>query len=348
MTDSNLNSRAQQLLKVLVERYIRDGQPVGSKTLAEDSPLALSSATIRNVMSDLEDKGYLTSPHTSAGRIPTDQGYRLFVDSLLQVDPLQNPEVAEVARSLDPRAGTGAILAQASNLLSGVTQLAGLVTVPKRDRSLLKHIEFLPLSQNRVLVVLVINDQEVQNRIIYTDREYSRSELQQASNYLQATYVGHDIEEIRRLLHHSMQQDRAKMDSVMQSALAMADQVLETPDGKDDYVIAGQSNLFDLADIAGVDKLRDLFHAFNEKQHVLHLLDKCIATDEVQIFIGQEAGYEIFDSCSLVGKPYRVDGEVVGVLGVIGPTRMPYDKVISVVDVTSKLLSAALGADKDS
>jgi len=333
--------RAQALLKVLVERYIRDGQPVGSQTLAKDSGLSLSPATIRNVMADLEEMGLLESPHTSAGRIPTAKGYRMFVDSLLTVKPLRSREVEDIKQQLNRSANSSLIINQASDMLSSITRLAGLVTIPRRERVRLQHIEFLPLSARRVLVILVVNDQEVQNRVIHIDREFSPAELQQAANFINAEYAGLDLTEVRDRLLSSMQVARDAMHKLMQDAMSIADQVLDIQQDED-YVLAGQTNLMNYAEMCDIEKLRQLFEAFNAKRDILHILDQSIHADGTQIFIGEESGYSVLGDCSVVTAPYKVDNEVIGVLGVIGPKRMAYDRVIPIVDVTAKLLSAAL------
>lgn len=341
--DATINERAQLLLKVLVERYIRDGQPVGSRTLAEETSLGLSSATIRNVLADLEEHGYLTSPHTSAGRVPTVRGYRFFVDSLLTVKPLDSVTMQQFHQQLKPEQDTTSLVASVSNLLSDLTRLAGLVMLPRREYFILRHVEFLPLTDNRVLVILVLNEQEVQNRIIYTDRIYSASELQQAANYLTATYAGQDVTSIQSHLVSSLKQEREYLNNLMQTAIEMAGKILEPPAAEKDYIIAGQNNLLEMVeDINSVARLRQLFDAFAQKRDILHLLDQSLNADGLQIFIGGETGYSALGDCSVVMSPYSVEGETVGVLGVIGPTRMPYDRVISIVDVTAKLLTAAL------
>lgn len=338
-----LNERSQHLLKVLVERYIRDGQPVGSRTLSEEAALNLSPATIRNVLADLEEHGYLSSPHTSAGRIPTARGYRFFVDSLLTVQPLDKNTVQHFQQQFKPENNVKGLVTSASNLLSDITKLTGLVMLPKREHASLRHVEFLPLTENRVLAILVLNEQEVQNRIIYTDRVYSSAELQQAANYLTATYQGYDIAQVRERLLRTMQEDSAQLNNLMQATIDVADKIFDKPKTvSTDYVLAGQENLFDLAGPGGINRLRQLFEAFTQKRDILHLLDQCLSTSGVQIFIGEESGYEVLEDCSLVTAPYSVEGAPVGVLGVIGPTRMPYERVISVVDVTAKLLSTAL------
>lgn len=340
--DNPLNERAQHLLKEVVERYIRDGQPVGSKVLAEGMAMGLSSATIRNVLADLEEQGYLYAPHTSAGRVPTSRGYRFFVDSLVTIKPIDRNTLSQFHQQLPSNADVGNLVASASNLLSDLTRLAGLVMLPRREQVMLRHVEFLPLADNRVLVILVLNGQEVQNRIICTQRVYTEQELQQAANYLNATYAGRDVLEVRERVLDAMKDDRFQMDRLMQAAIEVANQAFVEPNKENDFVMAGQSHLLELADGTGVQHLQQLFEAFNQKRDILHLLDQCLSAEGVQIFIGQETGYAPLDECSLVTAPYSVDDRVVGVLGVIGPTRMPYERVISIVDMTAKLLSAAL------
>jgi len=336
--------RAQMLLKFLVERYIRDGQPVGSRTLAKDSGLDLSPATIRNVMADLEEMGLVRSPHTSAGRVPTARGYRIFVDSLLTIKPMRSQEVESIRQKLAMSGGTEHMINQASDMLSRITSLAGVVTIPRRERVRLQHIEFLPLATRRVLVILVVNGQEVQNRVIDTDRDYSQNELQQTANYLNSEFAGLELQEMRSRLLASMQQARDAMQHLMQDAMRIADQILDQR-RDDDYVLAGQTNLMNYAEMCDIEKLRQLFNAFNTKRDILHILDQSIHAEGMQIFIGEESGYQVLDECSLVTAPYKVDNEVIGVLGVIGPTRMAYDRVIPIVDVTAKVLSAALRQD---
>jgi heat-inducible transcriptional repressor len=340
-----LNERTQHLLKVLVERYIREGQPVGSRTLARDAGLDLSPATVRNVMADLEELGYLRAPHTSAGRVPTVRGYRLFIDALLNVRPLDSQEVESLRRRIDQPVRDSAELARSvSDLLSGITHLAGVVMLPRRNMMTLRHVEFLPLSENRVLVILVLNAQEVQNRIIHVRRPYNAMELQQAANYLNAQFTGKDIHQVRETLLRELRETRDSLDRLMQTVIEMAEQTFETePDGED-YVVAGQTHLMQYADLSDLDKLRHLFDAFNHKRDLLHLFDQCLHAQGVQIFIGEESGFEVLEGCSVVTAPYTVEGQVLGVLGVIGPTRMAYDRVIPVVDVTARLLAAVLNA----
>jgi len=336
--------RAQMLLKFLVERYIRDGQPVGSRTLAKDSGLELSPATIRNVMADLEEMGLVRSPHTSAGRIPTAKGYRLFVDSLLTIKPIRTQEVERIRQNLSLSSNTENLINNASDILSRITSLAGVVTIPRRERVRLQHIEFLPLSVSRVLVIMVVNGQEVQNRVIDTDRKYSPAELQKAANYLNSEFAGLELQEMRTRLLASMQQSRDAMQHLMQDAMRIADQILDQQ-RDDDYVLAGQTNLMNYAEMCDIEKLRHLFNAFNTKRDILHILDQSIHAEGMQIFIGEESGYQVLDECSLVTAPYKIDDDVIGVLGVIGPTRMAYDRIIPIVDMTAKVLSTALRQD---
>jgi len=346
-TDSsldNLNERSQQLFKVLVERYISEGQPIGSRTLSKDEQIDLSPATIRNVMADLEDLGLIIAPHTSAGRIPTVQGYRLFVDNLVTVKPLRNKVINRLRNELGINGSSEGMINKASSLLSGMTKMAGVVTIPRREAVILRHIEFLPLTSKRILVILVVNEQEVQNRIINTERAFSESELTQTANFLNKEYVGQDLSNIRQYLLESMQKVRDDMQKIMRMALQMADNVMQD-NQNDDYVMAGQTNLMDYAEMADMEHLRQLFDAFNTKRDVLHVLDQSIHAEGMQVFIGEESGYSAFDGCSVITAPYKVSDEVVGVLGVIGPTRMAYDRVIPVVDVTAKLLGSLLSSE---
>ena len=337
-----ISERAQHFLKVLIERYIRDGHPVGSRTLAKDSGLDFSPATIRNVMSDLEDLGLVVSPHTSAGRVPTEAGYRVFVDSLISLQPLNEGLLGQLQEQLPAVQPGSHIMESTSQLLSSMTRLAGVVMVPKRNQEKVRQIEFVPLSGTRVLAVIVTSAGEIFNRLIETSRAFERSELEQLSNYITAHYAGHDLETVRREVFDEMQSTRARMDSLMAEALQMAQEAFSAEDDEADMVVSGQTNLMDFDELAQMDRLRGLFEAFTEKQEILHLLDRCLEADGVQIYIGEESGYSTLRDCSVITSPYKVDEEVVGVLGVIGPTRIAYDKVIPIVDVTAQLLGAAL------
>ena len=352
MNDELLNERAQHLLRVLIESYIRDGQPVGSRSLSRDSGLQLSSATIRNVMADLEELGFVASPHTSAGRIPTDKGYRFFVDTLLQVQPVEEAAAAEIRRQFEGRqleAGRESskdLVATVSQLLSSLTRLAGVVTLPRTAQASITQIEFVSLSENRVLVVLVYGEREVQNRIVQLERYYSPDELKRASNYLNEQFRGRSLAQVRQEILRQLSETRAHMNQVMLDAIAVAQHVFETGGTGEEleYVIKGETNLMGVGELSSVEKLRRLFEAFNEKRDFLHLLDHSLRAQGVQIFIGHESGYQILDDCSVITAPYGSSDSVVGVLGVIGPTRMAYERVIPIVDMTAKLLGAALNS----
>ena len=337
-----LNERSLQLLKTLVERYISDGQPVGSRALSKDSDLNLSPATIRNVMADLEDLGLVHSPHTSSGRVPTVSGYRLFVDTLLTVKPLESKDLNRLHQGLSVSDDSSDMIGVASRLLSELTQMAGVVTLPKRELVCLRHIEFLSLSHTRVLVIFVTNEQEVHNKIIHTSRVFSAAELQQAANYLNSIYSGRNLDAVRKALLKELQEDQERMNQGMLDAVRMAQLAFDQEHEKDDYVLTGETNLMGFSELSDRDRLKNLFEAFSQKQGVIHLLDQCMKSEGVQIFIGEESGYRAFDHCSLVTSSYSVSDQVVGVLGVIGPTRMAYEKIIPFVDVTAKVLGFAL------
>jgi heat-inducible transcriptional repressor len=340
-----LSERAQHLLRLLVENYIRDGQPVGSRALSRESGLNLSSATIRNVMADLEELGFVASPHTSAGRVPTDKGYRFFVDTLLRVQPLDTAAVSEIRRQLDAHEDSKGLVAVASQLLSSVTHLAGVVTLPRSERAQISQIEFVPLSDNRVLVVLVFNGREVQNRIIQLERYRSGDELKRAANFLNEQLRGRNVQQARSEILRQLDETREHMSQIMRDAIELAQRVFEKPkDEEIEYVIAGETNLMGFAELSNVEKLRRLFETFQEKRDFLHLLDHSLRAEGVRIFIGHESGYRTLDDCSVVMAPYVADDAVVGVLGVIGPTRMAYERIIPIVDVTAKLLGAALNS----
>lgn len=342
-SETMLDERAQQLLKTLIESYIKDGQPVGSRTLSRTAGLELSPATIRNVMADLEEFGFLKSPHTSAGRVPTARGFRIFVDNMLKIKPLKLSVIDQLKVGLDPEMTKQNLVKSASTLLSGITHLVGIVTAPRKRYAKLRQIEFLELSENKILVILVVNQHEVQNRIIHLARKYTQSELQKVANYLNAQFAGCDLREVRHALLSELNSVREDMNRLMQSAIELGKAAFaDHGKNENDYVLVGQSNLLEYEDLSDVEKLRQLFNAFNHKREMLHILDKCIVAEGVQIFFGQESGYGPLVDCSLVSAPYSAQGKVLGVLGVIGPTRMAYDRVIPVVDVTAKLLGEAL------
>ena len=338
---NEMTERQQHLLKVLVERYIGDGQPVGSRTLVKESGLDLSSATIRNVMADLEDLGLITSPHTSAGRVPTNLGYRLFVDSLLTVEKLSTSMIQKICNNIESEADIQSVLDKTSSMLSEVTHLAGLVMIPRVKTQSLRHVEFLPLSENRVLAILVVNNKDVQNKVIHTQRAYTLSELEQAANYLNQAFAGKSLSSVRSDLLREMADAKEQLNQLMTTVIEMTE-ALESGAQQQDYVIAGQTNLMEEGQLSDIDKLRQLFEAFNHKQDILHLLDQALEGQGIQLFIGEESGYEALDDCSIVTSTYEADGEVLGVLGIIGPTRMSYEKVIPIVDVTAKILGSTL------
>ncbi len=340
-----LTKRAEHLLRVLVEQYIREGAPVGSRTLARASGLDLSPATVRNVMADLEEMGLVQSPHTSAGRVPTVLGYRLFVDRMVEVRPMDEGLVEEFRGVLNPSEGPQELVERASELLSRVTRLAGLVTVPRAEHAVLQRIEFLELSGGKVLVVLVLEPQEVQNLIIDLQRPYPREALERVAAFLNERFSGMDLKAVRARIAEDLDCMRRDMDRLACAAAELGDKVLaETLRDPEDFVMMGQTQLMRYAELSDVEKLRQLFDAFTEKRDILELLDKCIEAEGVQIFIGQESGYDALAGCSVVSAPYRVGGDIVGVLGVIGPTRMHYERVIPVVDATARLLGEALSA----
>lgn len=335
-----MDKRAQILLKTLVEHYISEGQPIGSRTLLQHSGLDVSPATIRNVMSDLEQLGFITSPHTSAGRIPTKKGYRLFVDSLMTVQPLDQRALSQLKSGLTSP-NPQALIANAADMLSQLTQFAGVILTPKRSRNTLKHLEFLHLSEKKILVILVTEDGQVQNRMLLTDKVFSASELTAASNYVNSQCQGLSLEEVQARLKQELQQVQMDINHLMSAAMEAASQ----PDNseKEAVVISGERNLLQIDDLStNVTSLRKLFEIFERRTALMQLLDHSQRAEGVQIFIGGESGYLPLDECSLVTSPYEVDGQVVGTLGVIGPTRMAYERVIPIVDITAKLLSNAL------
>ncbi|HLT26266.1 MAG TPA: heat-inducible transcriptional repressor HrcA [Zeimonas sp.] len=334
-----LDERARILLKTLIERYIADGQPVGSRTLSRHSGLDLSPATVRNVMADLEEMGLITSPHTSAGRIPTPRGYRFFVDTLLVVEPLQVDETEALQDRIHPDEPQR-VLSTAATLLSNLSRFAGVVMAPRRSTTF-RQVEFLRLSDRRVLLVIVTPDGGVQNRILSTHRDYSRDELAEAANYINAHFAGVEFDEIRTRLHSELASLRDDITALMHKAVEASTRVLA--DGDDPLVISGERNLFSLADLTdGTARLRRLFDLFERKTALLQLLDASSRADGVQIFIGGESELLPMDQLSVVVAPYESDGRIVGTLGVIGPSRMAYERVIPIVDITAKLVSSAL------
>jgi len=333
-----LDDRAKLLLKALVERYIADGQPVGSRTLSKASGLELSPATIRNVMSDLEELGLIASPHTSAGRVPTNRGYRLFVDTMLTVQKGEFP-----TQRLAPDQPQK-VIANAANLLSSLSHYVGVVMAPKRA-SVFRHIEFLRLSEKRVLLIIVSPEGDVQNRVIFTESDYSQSQLIEASNYLNAHYAGMASEQVRMRVKQELVNLQSEIASLMQAAVQMSSEALREDEG--DVVISGERNLLSVSDFSSdMGNLRQAFDLFEQKTQLMRLLDVSSQADGVRIFIGGESQFVPMQELSVVSAPYEVDGHVVGTLGVIGPTRMPYERMIQIVDITSKMVGNALSQSK--
>jgi heat-inducible transcriptional repressor len=334
-----LDERARILLKTLIERYIADGQPVGSRQLSRVSGLDLSPATVRNVMADLEELGFIASPHTSAGRIPTPRGYRFFVDSLLTVQALEREKLETIEEQLQPRQTTQ-LISQASHLLSDLTHFAGIVMIPRRAAPKIRHIEFLALSERRILLILVTAEGDVQNRILLTERNYTPAELVAAGNQLTANYAGLDFDQIRVRLREELSALRSELHGLMTAAL---DDGSRTGGDNSSFVISGERNLLDIDDFSSnVRRLRKLFDLFEQRSEMMRLLDVSEKAAGVQIYIGGESGLAPLDECSVVMAPYTANGKVVGSVGVIGPTRMAYERVIPIVDITARLLGNAI------
>ena len=335
-----LNDRAQILLKTLVDRYISDGQPVGSRALLQFSGLEVSSATIRNVMADLEEMGLVRSPHTSAGRVPTALGYRLFIDTLMVVQPLDSVRVQQLEHQLQPD-NPSRLLMQASNLLSELTHFAGVVATPKRAAFTVRQIEFLRLSEKRVLLIIVMPDGEVENRVLLTHRDYSQSQLTEAGNFLSQHYADCPFQDIHQRVQSELHQLQHDLTALMSTAMVASDAAIARKN--EDYVISGERNLLHINDLSSnLDQLRSLFNVFEQKTELLHLLNAGRHAPGVHIFVGNESGLAGLDECSVVSAPYTTNGQIVGTLAVVGPKRMNYEKVVPIVDITAKLLSNAL------
>nr|WP_257811710.1 heat-inducible transcriptional repressor HrcA [Burkholderia glumae] len=336
-----LDPRARTLLKTLIERYIADGQPVGSRTLSRYSGLELSPATIRNVMSDLEELGLVSSPYTSAGRVPTPRGYRMFVDTLLSVEsPIDDEAVTRLVQTtLQAGEPQQKVVAAAASVLSNLSQFAGVVLTPRRSH-VFKQVEFMRLSDKRILLIIVTPEGDVQNRMMATQRDYSSSQLTEASNYINANFAGLSFDEVRRRLREEIDALRDDMTALMHAAVTAS---TETSDDEDTVLISGERNLLEVADLSSdMARLRKLFDVFDQKTSLLQLLDVSSHAQGVQIFIGGESTLVPIDEMSVVTAPYEVNGKIVGTLGVIGPTRMAYHRVIPIVDITARLLSLTL------
>ena len=335
-----LDERSRTLLKTLIERYIADGQPVGSRALSKFSGLDLSAATVRNVMADLEELGLIASPHTSAGRVPTPRGYRFFVDSLLTMQPLASEKIHAIEGQLQP-SQPQQLISSASQLLSGLTHFAGIVLTPRRQPPRIRQMEFVSLSDKRILLILVTTAGDVQNRILFTERAYSPSELVVATNYLNQYFAGNELEHIRNRVRDDLLKLRGDLQGLMEAALTAGDEAMSRTDER--YVISGERNLLEVEELSSnMKRLRELFDLFEQRTALMQLLDISHRADGIQIFIGGESGLAPLDECSVVTAPYEVDGQIVGSVGVIGPTRMAYERVIPIVDITAKLLSSAL------
>jgi heat-inducible transcriptional repressor len=343
----SLDPRSRHLLRALIAEHVQDGEPVGSRTLAKRSGLEVSPATIRNILADLEEIGLVAAPHASAGRVPTAQGYRVFVDSLLQMEPLAEPELARLRSTMAAGAGTQSLLANASELLSAMSQFVGVVTVPQRAAFAFKHIDFVPLDGQRLLVILVFTDNEVQNRIIGTRRAYSPAELEQTANYLNQNFAGRPLADIRARLLRELRDARSEMERVLSAAVDISEQALGEPgpEAAGDMLLSGQPRLIGSPDLGNMDRLRELFEAFSRKREILGLLERCTQAPGVRVFIGEESGLAPLDACAVITAPYGSQGRVLGVLGVIGPTRMAYERVIPMVQATADLLGEALNPE---
>lgn len=338
-----LSERSQLLFKHLMALYLNDGRPVGSSVLAKLPDVGVSSATVRNVMADLERMGLIHSPHTSAGRVPTESGIRFFVDTILTVQPLQQSLQQQIESGFTEARSQQELLGSASNILSGLTGMASLVMLPNQQQEVLRHIDFVKLGDRRALVVLVLNDKDVQNRVIEFDEPVSDSHLLQAANYLNEHFSGHHLSDVKQMLVERMDQLRQSMDQLMLSVVEATDGVIDkSMQNTKPYFVSGKSNLLDYAELADAQKLKALFHSFEEHSDLLALLNKSMQAKGIQIFIGQECGHESYQNCSVITTPYEREGQVLGVLGVVGPTRMAYDKIVPRVDMTARILSSLL------
>lgn len=336
-----MNERAQRLLQTLVECYIAEGHPVGSRQLARSAGINLSAATVRNVMADLEEVGLVASPHTSAGRVPTSRGYRFFVDMLLKARPLEEGSARHLMAQWGATpASPESVVQQASQLLSSLTHLAGFVRVPQRSQCALRQIDFLNLNARRVLVVLVTQNGQVENQVIETDRPMAPGELAQAANYFNERFAGLSLGEVGRILQTELEQARDQMNRIMRSAMEMGQGILNLKG--EDLIVEGEFNLLDSPELADMQQLRDLLDVFHRKRDLVRLLDESARADGIRIFIGEESGYAALSRCSVITAPYQVDGQVLGVVGVIGPTRMSYQNVIPLVDCTAQIVSGLL------
>jgi len=338
-----LNERSQLLFKHLMALYLNEGKPVGSSALAKLPDVGVSSATVRNVMADLEKLGLIHSPHTSAGRVPTQSGIRFFVDTILTVQPLQQSLTRQIKQGFIQAHSQQELLGSASHILSGLTGMASLVMLPNQQQEVLRHIDFVKLGERRALVVLVLNDKDVQNRVIEFDEPVSDQHLLQAANYFNQHFVGHHLSDVKQMLVSRLNRLRQSVDQLMLSVVTATDEVIDQSLKNDKpYFISGKSNLLNYDEWADAQKLKALFHSFEEHSDLLALLNKSMQAKGVQIFIVQECGHESYQNCSVIASPYEREGQVIGVLGVVGPSRMAYDKIVPRVDMTARILSSLL------
>lgn len=335
----HLAPRSRHVLRTLIARHIQDGEPVGSATLARTAGLDVSAATIRNILGDLEDLGLLSSPHTSAGRIPTAHGYRVFVDSLVQMHPPGEQDLSRLRSELASGAGTQTLLGSASELLSAMSHFVGVVSAPRRESFAFRQIDFVALDAQRVLAIVVFADSEVQNRVIEARRPWEPGELERVANYLNVHFAGLPVAQIRRRLLHELRDARTEMEQLLAHSIDLAEQALQPP--ASDMLVAGQARLMGVQDLSDLERLRELFELFSSKREILQLLERTIQAPGVRIFIGEETGVVPLEGVSLVTAPYTADGQVLGVLGVIGPKRMAYDRMIPLVQATAEVLGAA-------
>lgn len=338
---SAVDERALELFRLLVEDYLQMGTPIGSRHIADRARVRVSSATVRNIMVDLEGKGLVTSPHTSAGKVPTNRGLRFFVDHLIALEPLNLSDDSRLRTSLNQGLSPNELIESASQLLAESSSLVGLVTTPRPEQTLLRQIHFLTLSGQRVLAVLVVNEREVQNRVVETERQYTDTELLQAANYINQEFGGRTLFEIRKKILESMREDQSKMNNLMQTSLDVASKAFEQNDEEDhDYVVTGETNLVGL--LSSSEEAQELLDALKSKSSIVHLLDQCISADGVQLHIGGEPGFAPLDDYSLITAKYEIEGAFAGVVGVVGPARMHYKMVIPLVDATARHLGNAL------
>lgn len=341
-----MKDRDLLLMKSLIESYVQEGHPIGSKALLKSSTLSVSPATVRNIMADLEKQGLLLSPHTSAGRIPTTQGLRIFVDQLVQIRDPRREMVEKVKQSLHPAQEVPALLSNASSVLSDLTKMASLVQIPTQSVQKIQQIDFVPLSDNRVLVVLVLQNNDIQNRVIQLDRSFSREELILMANFLNHYVAGKNLDSARNELLKQMVNEKQQLDELTQQAILLAEKGISanqpTQGDSSGFHLSGQTNLVSMATHGQLDNLERIFQAFKQKQQILNILERSLVADGVKIFIGEESGNQSLQDCSIVTAPYKIEGESIGVLAVVGPTRMHYEKVIPIVDLTAKMLSSAM------